>query len=269
MSEEFLDYLSAKIGPKLISSFQHTDLLLWGARSDSSVKLLGVTLNVGVTNDASLDLTVRQNKRIITCAKIAFSLSKQSGLAFFLIGYPISGGTWFHVTSPLDPLNTGKPLVVRESSLPKTIQENFNTSFGTSGTNKAVNKSTSDWFQVWARENLPREYVRLNIDGLIVDSNNEPKILLETKRSYISVDNWEPWENDSRNYCLQDKFCKKNDLNFLTIYHIKGISVVDNSRVGLFSISNVCLESYPWIEYDKSVVAAFQAVTEIENLSKS
>ena len=48
MEDEFLLYLKRMLKSRVIISFENADLLIWGKRKKTEVKLLGVTLNIGV-----------------------------------------------------------------------------------------------------------------------------------------------------------------------------------------------------------------------------
>jgi hypothetical protein len=249
LDDEFLIYLKGKIGKRLIVSFENIDLLLWGNRYSGNVRLLGLTLAIGI-NDLE---AVTENKldQLADKANIimrkALSLSQRSKIPFFVILYSLSGGSLFRVTDPRNPLNLSQSFEVEENKMPATIEGFFNTNLVSTGTAKPVNKSTSDWFHDWTRVNLPTEYVKANIDGLVLTQEGKPAILMETKRSFAKPTNWQPYQADSRNYYLQDQLAKKTGLRFWTIYHEKGIPVKDNSDVVLFIVIDVALGKENWI----------------------
>ena len=257
MEDEFLTYLKARIKDRLIMSFNNTDLLLWGARRKNEVKLLGLTLNIGTKNLRTIKRKITDPKdKVDKIMRTAYSLSNASNSTFFGIVYSLSGDEYFIVTDPRSPLDWTKSLEVEEAKMPSLIQNFFKTKLGTVGTAKAVNKATSDWFHVWARANLPLEYVRVNLDGLILNKDQRPNILLETKRSFYSVDSWFPWEADSRNYYLQNLLAANSGLGFWTVYHKKGVKVNDETRITLFIISAVALDADRWITYHRIVTEA-------------
>ena len=262
MEDEFLVFLKGKINDRLVMSFDNTDLLLWGTRENSSVRLLGLTLAVGVrdprtakSNPHSLD------DRLGSVMKLASLLSHRSNSTFFVVLYPISGEYPFVATDPKDPHDWSKSFEVQEAEMPELVESFFKTSFGNRGTAKPVNKSTSDWFHVWTRANLPKEYVKANVDGLIKDKEGMPRILLETKRSSASAYSWSPYKDDSRNYYLQQLLAKLSDLSFWTVYHVKGVTVDDNTAVALFQVSDVSLKTGDtWITYDRLNTKASEVI---------
>lgn len=266
MDDEFLVYLKRKIGERLIISFDNTDLLLWGVRDSGIVRLLGLTLAIGIDNLAAGTSKLNQLAfKINNIANIALSLSQRSKSAFFIVLYSLSGSSVFRVTSPNDPLNLPNSTEVEENDMPMIIESFFGTALGSPGTKKPVNKSTSDWFHVWTRENLPTIYVKANIDGLILTKEGKPAILLETKRSFYETSNWEPYKDDSRNYYLQSSIAKKAGLNFWTIYHKKGIQVTDSSEVALFIISEIQLDKPNWISHERFNIAAVEVVKKLDD----
>jgi hypothetical protein len=253
LEDEFLDYVKSKMDDRLVMSFDNTDLLLWGIRENSSVGLLGFTLTVGVEDPK----TAKNNPKNLddylgNVTKMASLLSHRSNSTFFVILYSISGDSLFVVTDPKDPTNWSKSFEVEEANMPQLVEGFFKTHLGDRGTTKPVNKNTSDWFHVWSKKNLPKEYVKANIDGLIMDKERNPKILLETKRSSAIPRSWNPYQDDSRNYYLQELLAKLSDLSFWTVYHVKGITVEDNTAVALFQVFDVSLKPADrWITYDR------------------
>jgi hypothetical protein len=266
MDDEFLTYLKGKVGERLTISFDYVDLLVWGARVNESVRLLGLTLTIGVSGVLSPSKFEGIQMKIINIARIAQELARASKSVFFIVLYSISGDSVFVVTNPDDPLNLDAGKSVNENDMPKIIERFFNTNLGTAGTAKSVNKSTSDWFHVWTRSNLPTAYVKANIDGLILTEQGTPSILLETKRSFYETRRWQPFQTDGRNYLLQYLLAKKTDLDFWTVYHKKGLQVSDASDISLFLISGVNLEKADWLTYERLEIKAAKFVELIDEV---
>jgi hypothetical protein len=254
VEDEFLFYLKNNVQDRLIASFDNTDLLLWGSRKNNDVQLLGVTINIGVRDLQTIDYM--SDKRVAEAMTTGFLLSQMSHSAFFAIVYPFSGTGDFKVTSTDDPTNWSKSLIVEQAVMPKLIQQSFHTDFRAVGTAKPVNKTTSDWFHDWARVNLPLEYIRTNIDGLLSSDNGRLSIILETKRSFFAVDSWRPYKNDARNYFLQRLLATDAGLKFWTVYHVKG-QVEDRTGISLFEIFDVFLDGRTdWIGYKRTEMKA-------------
>jgi hypothetical protein len=266
MDDEFLTYLQAKVGERLISSFESIDLLLWGMRRTNDVNVLGLTLAVGVgklagiTSDGLNELA----KKSDVVLRKALLLAQRSGIPLFTVFYSLSGESLFRITETREPLNFSASMVVEENQMPGAIQSRFGTKSARVGTTKEVNKSTSDWFHVWARANLPTEYVKANVDGLVLTDIGGPSVLLETKRSFVRPASWNPYPQDSRNYYLQNALSKKTGMAFWTVYHKKGITVEDNSEVSLFVILDVNLSSGNWISYRRYDISASEVVNMLQ-----
>ena len=262
LDDEFLIYLKDKIGDRLIVSFENIDLLLWGVRDSGSVRLLGLTLAMGIEKPEAV--TKQELERLTNKAEnimqVALSVSKSSDAAFFIVLYPLLGGSSFRVTDLANPLSLEQSFVVEEDKMPSLVEGFFNTKLRSSGTAKQVNKSTSDWFHDWTRANLPTEYVKANIDGLVLNDEGKPTILLETKRSFFKPSVWEPYQADSRNYYLQGLLAKSTNLSFWTVYHEKGVSVKDVSDIALFIILDVALDKKDWINYRRFDTSAAEIV---------
>lgn len=265
MEDEFLVYMKDKINDRLIMSFDHTDLLLWGKRTDDSVELLGLTLNIGVKEPKTFRSKQDEfDDRVNNVLQVVSLISQRSSSPFFIIVYSTAGGSSFRVTNPSDPLNWSKSLEVDEGIMSAFIQKFFKTTLESKGTSKPVNRTTSDWFHDWARENLPEEYVRTNIDGLILDKKKNPSILLETKRSFQDPYSWKPYKEDSRNYYLQYLLATKSDLSFWAVYHKKGEPVDDETKIALFLISGVSLNvKNNWITYNRSNTDASEVTEKV------
>lgn len=86
------------------------------------------------------------------------------------------------------------------------------------GTIKEKNKSLNDNFQVWTRENLSRYCVINDFDVLYLSNKiGEKSAIYELKRVDESIDTWQPYTNDSKNYDRIRKIALKLDFSDLTI----------------------------------------------------
>lgn len=269
MDDEFLIYLKAKLGERIITTVENADLLLWGVRDSDNVKLLGLTLTIGLEDNEIISRPVKLTNKTVSIIKIAQSISQSIDSVFFVIFYSLSGKFSFKIIPPKNPLDLSNNIEIEEGKMPKAIEDLFSTNLRDTGTAKPVNKSTSDWFHVWTRANLPRDYVKANIDGLIQNEKSKPVIFLETKRSYMKSSSWTPYQADSRNYYLQHLLAKRAGLNFWTIYHQKGISINDSSDVSLFIISKVSLSDTKWISYERFNIKAIEVLELLEKTCKA
>jgi len=132
---------------------------------------------------------------------------------------------------------------VRKDEAAARIQTKFGTQYRLFGTQKAVNRATNDVFQDWARDNLPRDYVRIDLDAILNTQNHIPAVLIEVKRSTQDPpERWQPYVKDIRNYYIVDLLAKTAHLKFITLNHAhKNVILSDNSTIGIHDIQKVSL----------------------------
>ena len=99
MDDEFVTYLKGKLSEGIIASFDNIDLLLWGARDRNSVKLLGLTLTVGLANlNWIANKIILLEKKISRIMLIASELSQKCRIKFVVIFYSLSDEPFFLIT---------------------------------------------------------------------------------------------------------------------------------------------------------------------------
>jgi len=270
MDDEFVTYLKGKLSEGIITSFDNIDLLLWGARDQNSVKLLGITLTVGLVNlNWIANKIILLENKISRIVLIASKLSQKCRIKFVVIFYSLSDEPFFLITDHnVNPTDLRKLKRVDEKQMPSVIQHLFNTEFGSHGTGKQVNKTTSDWFHEWSRANLPTEYVKANIDGLLLNEKDEPEIVLETKRSFSDASGWSPYYADARNYHFEGLLAKIAEIEFWTVYHKKGELINDSSNVALFAITDTALTGADWLKYERFNIKAKEVLDIIRTKQK-
>lgn len=104
-------------------------------------------------------------------------------------------------------------------------------------TNKAINSATSSPYHQWQRNNLGQ--IRVSDFDLFASNTSESEInrIIELKRSYIPLSDWEPYKADYTNFDLIAKLCLKIDANFLIAYNVRHKSpsfLDDPSRIKIF-----------------------------------
>ncbi len=87
-------------------------------------------------------------------------------------------------------------------------------------TDKYLNDKTSSAYHNWQRQSLGREPTVSDIDLWKLDNDGNPQIILELKRSFISLEKWEPFRDDYRNFCLISNLCNAAGISFLITYNI-------------------------------------------------
>jgi hypothetical protein len=148
--------------------------------------------------------------------------------------------------------------IIQESEFSRFIQESFHTELVSVGTKKAVNRRTSDLFREWARTNVPTEYVRIDIDGMLLAPSRELVAIIEVKRTNISLETWEPCAQDSRDYFIKHQLAKRAGLRFWTLHHLGATAIQDETKVAAFHVTRVDLGASKWIYYGKKTMTARQ-----------
>lgn len=250
--DNLLKYLSDHFGGRIAVSGVSGDLLVWGERTYNGVKLLGLSFNTPTTAQSR---TVHSDLLLASGTLMA----QRMNLPFIRIEYP-----------PDLDINPNSILIidgrqVKRASAAATIQALLGTSYTVAGTSKAVNRSTSDPFHVWAREAMPLKYVRTDVDAILYTQDLKPALLIEVKRSpKVPVRNWEPFLQDIRNYYISDVLAKRSGLRFTTLNHpYTNVPVTDEKIVGVFDIQRVTLNP-EHIQFTKELATALNLVTMLE-----
>ncbi len=228
--DNLLRYLHNHFNDQLAVSGETGDLLIWGERINNGVRLLGLSFNVSTITKT----TQGHGDLLFSCGKY---IASKINLPMMHIIYPPD-----LLKNPLATLLiNGQSL--RKNEAERTIQALLGTKQTVLGTAKDVNKQTNDAFQDWARDNLPRNYVRNDIDALLLTQTYEPRKLIEVKRStQIPPTRWTPFTNDARNYYMGNLLARRAELNFITLNHAnKDIRVDDETTVGVHLIDGVSL----------------------------
>lgn len=107
-----------------------------------------------------------------------------------------------------------------------------------SPTRKYLNDASSSAYHNWQRESLGRELKVSDFDLWKVDRNGNPLELYELKRSFISLDRWQPYPDDYNNFRLIYNVIRRTNLTFKIVYNVrkKNPWVDDVSKVKLFNV---------------------------------
>src|SRR5690606_23313522 len=106
-------------------------------------------------------------------------------------------------------------------------------------TAKYLNDKTSSAYHNWQRNSLGRGITVSDIDLYRVSENGTPKVIYELKRSYYSLERWNPFRDDYSNFKLISNLCNKAGLEFKIIYNVRHKSPFfdDPSKLKLFSVN--------------------------------
>lgn len=104
---------------------------------------------------------------------------------------------------------------------------------------KSVNDATSSAYHNWQRASLGAIKVT-DIDLVRLDDDGEPIEVLELKRSFYSLQDWKPYQDDFVNFNLLLSVCRQADIKMNIAYNVRETKPVfkdDASRFAIFSFS--------------------------------
>lgn len=104
---------------------------------------------------------------------------------------------------------------------------------------KSINDKSSSPYHDWQRKNMGNSVIVADID-LLRFEGEAPTEILELKRSYIVMEEWEPYRQDYKNFLLLSKLARKRNLEFYIIYNhrIKKPFYDDVSRLKVFKFDH-------------------------------
>lgn len=162
-------------------------------------------------------------------------LSLQTGIPYLIIKFRIDIVEIEEVLVSTDGQNfstkTMRELMNLFSSYKLPISNN--------ATSKYLNDKTSSAYHKWQRGSLGRDLKVSDIDLYKVDKDSLPITLYELKRSYYSLERWQPFQDDYNNFRLISKLCNKCNLKFEIIYNVRHTSPFfdDVSKLKIFSVN--------------------------------
>lgn len=102
----------------------------------------------------------------------------------------------------------------------KKIFKKFNLPVTNAKIDKAINDKSSSAYQNWQRKALGNKIIVTDIDIYKIDTTaNAIESFYELKRSYKSLDVWQPYLCDYNNFKLMSKLAKKCGANFHIVYN--------------------------------------------------
>ena len=121
-----------------------------------------------------------------------------------------------------------------------------------SSTTKYLNDATSSAYHKWQRNNLGRNITVADFDLWRLDEEKKPLEVHELKRSYYSLDRWEPFKDDYSNFSLLDNTLKGLDIDFKIVYNVrtKNPWKDDISRLKIFDVD---FNKHPEIEFNETI----------------
>lgn len=106
-------------------------------------------------------------------------------------------------------------------------------------TGKYLNDKSSSAYHNWQRQSLGRGLTVSDIDLWKLDNDGNPQIILELKRSFYSLEKWEPYADDFKNFRLISNLCNTAGISFIITYNIRVTKPQfkdDPSQIALFDV---------------------------------
>lgn len=106
-------------------------------------------------------------------------------------------------------------------------------------TRKAKNDKESSVYHSWQRQNLGRDLTVSDIDLWKLDEFGNVTTIFELKRSKISIERWQPYKEDYKNFILLIKICKLSGNEFKIAYNYMSPNaprVEEISRIKVFRL---------------------------------
>lgn len=136
---------------------------------------------------------------------------------------------------------TGEQLKYQELNLKslKEIFKQYGLPVNSGQTGKYLNDAASSAYHKWQRNELGKDMKVSDFDLWKVNNKGEPVTLFELKRSIISIDKWEPYEDDYNNFRLLFNVLKKTGIDFKILYNVRSKKPVINDDISKIKIFNV------------------------------
>lgn len=174
---------------------------------------------------------VRQNEVI----KTAKTIAKNSGLPLFFVNFDDGAQV-------IDKVGFGRPGQTPTELTLDQLKDEFQkiglpVKNGVCG--KSVNDATSSAYHKWQRDNLGSIKVT-DIDLVRLDLNGEPVEAIELKRSFYSLDQWNPYSDDYVNFNLLLSVCQQAAMKLNIVYNVRQTKPFfndDASQLLLFAYS--------------------------------
>jgi hypothetical protein len=106
-------------------------------------------------------------------------------------------------------------------------------------TRKAKNDKESSAYHTWQRQSLGKDLTVTDIDLWKLDEGGNVTTIFELKRSLISIDKWQPYPEDFKNFILLIKICELSAIEFKISYNYmspKPTRIEDISKIKVFKL---------------------------------
>jgi hypothetical protein len=132
---------------------------------------------------------------------------------------------------------------------------------------KPVNSHTSNEFHVWQRQRLAGIVGGLvDIDAwalICADQEDEPRALIELKRSHLAPLRWMPYADDRPSYEILCKFARRAQVPLLVVYFQKGVPIEDETP---FRVLRMTRARPDYVYLSDTVMPAEEFATRVERM---
>lgn len=238
------------------------NLVIWGTKGVTRHAPKLFTLLIGfdyppyeINENAIEAFLSTQLSNDLICLKLyeyGKSISERLGLPFLIIVYPSMrnefNSRWEESRNVYDEENVcfyykivgqTEKGTVQGSSLRQVLYHNLGQDYHDTGTSKDKNKQIADYFHMWSRDCLSKNIAKFDIDGFLVDSSGDKKVLIEFKRSHQTpyIPEWYP-KYDKPDYLLQFALASAIGAKFWLLHHELGTEN-ELRNVSFFEITDV------------------------------
>jgi hypothetical protein len=233
-------------------SFRFTNENLWivvyGNR-EAEPKVLILLSGYSNNDYESNTLTTKESEMLIYTKQI----SNKSKVPFLYVRYNYDSKKLYSLKIMVsDKINTVTMEEFVKILVGYGIQKNNRGSY------KPINSKASNIYHLW-QVNCGLDIITSDIDLMRVNSNLDITDVFELKRSFISIDKWEPFSNDYNNFILLSKLfnpCKIrfyllfnqyykapyfDDINKLKVFKLSFENKLFIENYGLYTLSNFLL----------------------------
>lgn len=173
-----------------------------------------------------------------------------AGLPFFEVGFDDSTSEIHDVQLAINGASMGN-ISLQEL---KKYFEKHGVPVNGSTTNKSVNSATSSAYHDWQRSNLGQITVS-DIDLVRVSTDDKPIEIIELKRSYYSLDRWQPFPADFKNFNLLKAVTNRCSCDLTIAYNVRTKEPFndDASKLSLFSYERDLPKALGQVSFDQFV----------------
>lgn len=116
---------------------------------------------------------------------------------------------------------------------------------------KYLNDKTSSIYHKWQRDNLGKDLKVIDFD-LFKIHNNQIIMIIELKRSFKKLYEWEPYIEDYNNFRIVSSICNQMDIEFKIVYNLRETKPW-NDDISFLKVFNVNFELEPPIQYEETL----------------